>query len=109
MFWTVTRTILEGCGQAGKLFFFTLLFALPLGLVIAFGSMSKWAPFSRLAKSSPGLAAFRPISALTNIIVWIIRGTPLMLQLIIIYYGPGLWFGQNIWGAKRLLPAPWPS
>ena len=65
--------------------------------------MSKWAPFSRLAKSSPGLAAFRPISALTNIIVWIIRGTPLMLQLIIIYYGPGLWFGQNIWGAKRLL------
>ena len=103
MFWTVTMSLLAGLGTAAKLFALTLLFALPLGLVIAFGSMSKWAPFSRLAKSSPGLAAFRPISALTNIIVWIIRGTPLMLQLIIIYYGPGLWFGQNIWGAKRLL------
>ena len=98
MFWTVTMSLLAGLGTAAKLFALTLLFALPLGLVIAFGSMSKWAPFSRLAKSSPGLAAFRPISALTNIIV-----TPLMLQLIIIYYGPGLWFGQNIWGAKRLL------
>ena len=96
MFWTVTMSLLAGLGTAAKLFALTLLFALPLGLVIAFGSMSKWAPFSRLA-------AFRPISALTNIIVWIIRGTPLMLQLIIIYYGPGLWFGQNIWGAKRLL------
>ena len=103
MFWTVTMSLLAGLGTAAKLFALTLLFALPLGLVIAFGSMSKWAPFSRLARTSPGLAAFRPISALTNIIVWIIRGTPLMLQLIIIYYGPGLWFGQNIWGAKRLL------
>ena len=98
MFWTVTMSLLAGLGTAAKLFALTLLFALPLGLVIAFGSMSKWAPFSRLAKSSPGLAAFRPISALTNIIVWIIRGTPLMLQLIIIYYGPGLWLDSNIWG-----------
>ena len=86
MFWTVTMSLLAGLGTAAKLFALTLLFALPLGLVIAFGSMSKWAPFSRLAKSSPGLAAFRPISALTNIIVWIIRGTPLMLQLFFFYF-----------------------
>ena len=98
MFWTVTMSLLAGLGTAAKLFALTLLFALPLGLVIAFGSMSKWAPFSRLAKSSPGLAAFRPISALTNIIVWIIRGTPLMLQLVIIFYGPGKWFDFNLWG-----------
>ena len=106
MFWTVTRTILEGCGQAGKLFFFTLLFALPLGLVIAFGSMSKWRPFRvtgrlqplcRLGTRFPKLAAWRPVSMLTDVFVWIIRGTPLMLQLIIIFYTPGKLLPQNPW------------
>ena len=108
MFWTVTLSILQGCGEAAKLFFLTLLFALPLGLVVAFGSMNKWAPFRFLlrGKGTPGgarraLAAFRPISALTNLIVWIIRGTPLILQLIIIFYGPGTWFGTNPWNAFR--------
>ena len=82
MFWTVTQSLISGLGTATQLFALTLLFGLPLGLVIAFGSMSKW----------------RPLKAVVDVIVWIIRGTPLMLQLIIIYYGPGLWFGQNIWG-----------
>ena len=108
MFWTVTLSILQGCGQAAKLFFLTLLFALPLGLVVAFGSMSKWAPFQYLAyrqKETAGftrwLSQLRPVSALTNVIVWIIRGTPLILQLIIIFYGPGTWFGTNPWNAFR--------
>ncbi|NLO47232.1 MAG: amino acid ABC transporter permease [Clostridiales bacterium] len=57
-----------------KLFALTLLFSLPLGLVIAFGSMSR----------------FRPLRWLVRTFVWIIRGTPLMLQLIIIFFGPGL-------------------
>ena len=57
-----------------KLFILTLLFALPLGMLIAFGSMSR----------------FRPLKWLMRTFVWIIRGTPLMLQLIIIFYGPGL-------------------
>lgn len=82
MFWTVTQSLISGLGTATQLFALTLLFGLPLGLVIAFGSMSKW----------------RPIKAVVDVIVWIIRGTPLMLQLIIIYYGPGLWLDQNIWG-----------
>ena len=106
MFWTVTLSILQGCGEAAKLFFLTLLFALPLGLVVAFGSMNKWAPFRFLlrGKGASGgalraLAAFRPISALTNLIVWVIRGTPLILQLIIIFYGPGMWFKANPWNA----------
>ena len=43
----------------------------------------------------------RPLSALTNVIVWVIRGTPLILQLIIIFYGPGTWFGTNPWNAFR--------
>lgn len=87
MFWTVTLSLLKGLGMASRLFFLTLLFALPLGLIISFGSMSK----------------FKPLSTLTNVLVWIVRGTPLMLQLIIIYYGPGLWFGTNVWGPNRLL------
>ena len=82
MFLTVTLSLIEGLGTALELFLLTLLFALPLGLVIAFGSMSK----------------LRLISGVTNVIVWIIRGTPLMLQLIIIFYGPGMWFDNNIWG-----------
>ena len=79
---TVTQSLISGLGTATQLFALTLLFGLPLGLVIAFGSMSKW----------------RPLKAVVDVIVWIIRGTPLMLQLIIIYYGPGLWLDQNIWG-----------
>lgn len=86
MFWTVTLSLLNGLGQAVKLFGLTLLFSLPFGLVIAFGMMSK----SKL------------LSWFSNIMVWIIRGTPLMLQLIIIYYGPGLWFDNNIWGSGRM-------
>ena len=100
MFWSVTISLIEGLGVSIELFFLTLLFSLPLGLLIAFGSMSKWAPFRRLAKRFPRLtklAGFRPISAATDVLVWIIRGTPLMLQLIIIFYGPGMWFDNNIW------------
>ena len=103
MFWTVTLSLLEGMATATELFALTLLFSLPLGLVIAFGSMSKWAPFSGFRRYDGWLNRFRPISAFTNLVVWIIRGTPLMLQLIIIYYGPGLWLGQNIWGPNRML------
>lgn len=74
MFWQVTKDLLEGFGTTLQLFGMTLLFALPLGLIISFGSMSK----------------FRPIKWFVKTFVWIIRGTPLMLQMIIIYYGPGL-------------------
>lgn len=117
MFWTVTKALLSGLSTAVELFGLTLLFSLPLGLVIAFGSMSKWTPFRFILRWLPSsenkrnlwqrflylLSVWRPISWFTNILVWIIRGTPLMLQLIIIYYGPGLWFDHNIWGAERML------
>ena len=65
-----------------ELFLLTLAGAIPLGLIVAFGSMSK----------------FKPLKIVVRFIVWIVRGTPLMLQLIVIYYGPGLLFHQNIWG-----------
>ena len=76
MFMPVTIQLLAGFWESLKVFALTLLFSLPLGLVISFGSMSK----------------FRPLKALVKGFVWIIRGTPLMLQLIIIFYGPGLLF-----------------
>jgi len=77
MFLPVTLQLLEGFSESLKVFCLTLLFSLPLGLIISFGSMSK----------------FLPLRLLVRGIVWIIRGTPLMLQLIIIFYGPGLMFG----------------
>lgn len=77
----VFQALNVGFLQTLKLFFVTLLGALPLGLVISFGSMSR----------------FKLISYFTKIIVWIIRGTPLMIQLLIIYFLPGL-MGHNIWG-----------
>ena len=76
MFLPVTLQLLAGFGESLKIFLLTLLFALPLGLVICFGSMSRFSPMRKLIRC----------------FVWIIRGTPLMLQLIIIFYGPGLMF-----------------
>lgn len=106
MFWEVTLALLKGFGTAAELFGLTLVFALPLGLLIAFGSMSKWRPFRFLlnakkkAEWKKRLAGFRPIKLIVDVIVWIIRGTPLMLQLMIIYFGPGLVWDNNIWGSS---------
>ena len=79
MFLPVTLQLLSGFVETLKVFVLSLLFSLPLGLVVAFGSMSR----------------FRLLKYLTRGFVWIIRGTPLMLQLIIIFYGPGLIFGMS--------------
>lgn len=79
MFTQVTMALLEGFGESLKVFGLTLLFSIPLGLVICFGSMSR----------------FSPLKVLCRGLVWVIRGTPLMLQLIVIFYGPGLLFGMK--------------
>ena len=78
----VVRALNVGFIQTLKLFFVTLIGAFPLGLIIAFGSMSR----------------FKPLSYFTKLIVWIIRGTPLMIQLLIVYYFPGLVLKNPIWG-----------
>ena len=106
---TVISALNEGFAQTLKLFFVTLVGALPLGLLISFGSMSTWAPFRRIALSTIGqrrpgrfarfLVNFRPVSLLVRLIVWVVRGTPLMLQLLVIYYFPGLVWKNNIWGS----------
>ncbi len=71
--------LLEGFGMNCLLFVLTLLMAIPLGLIITFGSMSK----------------FKPLRYLVKTFVWIIRGSPLMLQLFIVLYAPGLFFGVS--------------
>ncbi|MCI8688037.1 MAG: amino acid ABC transporter permease [Lawsonibacter sp.] len=76
-FGAVTATLMTGMAVTLKLFFLTLLIALPLGLVISMGSMSRFPPLRWLVKT----------------VVWIVRGSPLMIQIMIIFYGPGLIFG----------------
>ena len=78
----VLKSLNIGFLQTLKLFMVTLIGAFPLGLVIAFGAMSR----------------FKPVSIITKLIVWIVRGTPLMIQLLIIYYFPGLVLRNPIWG-----------
>lgn len=80
---TVFGALNEGFLQTLKLFFVTLLGAIPLGLIISFGSMSK----------------FKPLSGFVKTVVWIVRGSPLMIQLLIIYYFPGLVLNKPIWGS----------
>ena len=82
MFQTVVLSLTEGFGKTLEIFALTLLGAIPLGLIIALGSMSR----------------FKIVRWPVKLIIWIVRGTPLMLQLLIIYYGPGLILGNNWWG-----------
>ena len=78
----VLNSLNIGFLQTLKLFFVTLLGAIPLGLIICFGSISR----------------FKPLSYFTKLVVWVVRGTPLMIQLLIIYYFPGLVLHNAIWG-----------
>lgn len=71
--------------QTLKLFLITLAGSIPLGLIISFGSMSR----------------FKPISAFSKTLVWVVRGTPLMIQLLIVYYFPGLVLHNPIWGGDE--------
>lgn len=88
IFWKVTLDLLQAFGSSLQIFFVTLCGAIPLGLIIAFGSMTK----------------IKPISCVTRFFVWIIRGTPLLLQLLIVFHGPGLLFGSfPLTGQSRVL------
>ena len=78
-FLSVTLQLLQGFWETLKVFGLTLVFSVPLGLVVCFGSMSR----------------IKPLRWLVRGFIWIIRGTPLMLQLMVIFYGPGLMFGMR--------------
>ncbi len=79
-FLEVTKQLLVGFGKTVELFALTLVLSLPLGLIISFGSMTK----------------FKPLQILTKVFVWIMRGTPLMLQIFIVFYLPGLLWGVSL-------------
>ena len=79
-FLEVTANLFDGFKISLMIFAVTLLCGAPLGLPIAFCSMSK----------------FKPVKAISKVIVWIVRGIPLMLQIFIIYYVPGLLFDTPI-------------
>ena len=136
-FQTVISALNEGFLQTLKLFFVTLVGSMPLGLIICFGSMNRWAPLGAIgrrklalsqrvarmldeggelvldgqqltedkaralvkssARWSKVLLELRPVSLLCRFVVWVIRGTPLMLQLYIIFYIPGYIFPNNPW------------
>lgn len=87
--WEVTLALFDGFKMTLWLFALTLLFALPIGLLISFCSMSK----------------FKPLSIITKIFVWIVRGTPLMLQILVVFFIPGILFGAPIFASNRFLAA----
>ena len=93
MFEMVMITLFNGFAVTLELFALTLLFAIPLGLIICFGSMSK----------------IKPLKAIVKIFVWIIRGTPLMLQIIIFFYGPGLLANAAAKSASDFFLVEWVS
>ena len=72
----VTQSLFEGFGTTLLIFFVSLALSVPLGIPIALCSLSK----------------YKLVSYISRGFVWIIRGTPLMLQIIVVFYGPGLWF-----------------
>lgn len=116
-FQTVLSALNSGFLKTLQLFFITLIGALPLGLIISFGSMSRLAPLSRPVhwylrrnKREPGkiaklLIAFQPIRLVCRLMVWIIRGTPLVLQIIALFYVPGIqkWFNWPSGEAGRMM------
>lgn len=98
-FRTVLNALNSGFLVTLELFCVTLLGALPLGLIISFGSMSRFRPFGWLASQfgltpkgrvAKAICSFRPIRLVTRLVVWLVRGTPLVLQIIILFYVPGM-------------------
>ena len=85
-FWGMAQQVLSGTGATLLIFFSTVIFSMPLGLLVAFGRMSK----------------FRPLSILVKGFISILRGTPLMLQLIVWFYGPYYLFGMQLSSGWRL-------
>ena len=120
-FQTVLAALNSGFLKTLQLFFITLIGAIPLGLVVAFGSMNRWAPFAGTAHwylrrqgREPGrvinwitraLIAFRPIRLVCRLVVWVIRGTPLVLQIIALFYVPGIqrWFNWPSGESGRMM------
>lgn len=113
---SIIQQLLVGLWAAVQLFALTLVFSLPLGLLVALGRMSSWAPLRQLgagaeaAGRAPGrvtraLRNFRPVQLLVKFCISVLRGTPLMLQMMVVYFGPYYVFHVSLSGYSRLLAA----
>ena len=104
----IFQKLAEGFLTTLLIFALTLVFSLPMGLLVYFGRSSKWAPMAFLCKRdrSPGkikcaVAEFKPISSIFRLFISILRGTPLMLQLLVVFYAPFYLFGIKLNTAWR--------
>ncbi|MBP0990791.1 MAG: amino acid ABC transporter permease [Oscillospiraceae bacterium] len=102
-FGVMLSQLLSGLGQTCLIFALTLIFSLPLGLAVCAGRMSKFAPFGKLVKNKKDCPKFlkalgeaKPIRAIFSFFIAILRGTPLMLQLLVVCYGPYYLFKVNL-------------
>lgn len=99
--------LFQGLGNTVLLFVLTLLFSLPLGLIVTFGRMSKWAPFHKLKDNPSGflslLSQFKPIQMIFRFFISILRGTPLMLQIIVVFFGPYYAFNMKLAASYRMV------
>lgn len=86
---TMVQEMAAGMLISIKIFVCTLVFSLPLGMILCFGRMAKW----------------QPLRVLTKLYISVMRGTPLMLQLLVVYFGPFFLFGIKITSAYRLTAA----
>lgn len=118
-FSNVVVQLLQGLGNTLVLFCMTLVFSLPLGLLVTFGRMSRWAPFrhlgdekekTRLMAGQSGvnpvvllLRRFKPVQLVVKFFISILRGTPLMLQVIVVFFGPYYVFGMKLSAGYRII------
>ncbi len=100
-FLSTVQQVLSGVGSTLLIFFSTLIFSLPLGLLVAWGRMNKWAPF-RAVSPEGVLGRFKPVQLIIKFFISILRGTPLMLQLIVWFYGPYYLFGVRLSASWRV-------
>jgi len=112
--------LLQGLGNTLLLFCLTLVISLPLGMLVTFGRMSRWAPFRRLGAQEERLCAaagkpvrinpavsllhrFKPIQLIVKFLISILRGTPLMLQIIVVFFGPYYLFQMKLSASYRII------
>jgi len=119
-FTNLVLQLLQGLGNTLLLFCLTLILSLPLGMLVTFGRMSRWAPFRRLGKQGERLRAaegspvrvslavsllrrFKPIQLIVKFLISILRGTPLMLQIIVAFFGPYYLFHMKLSASYRII------
>lgn len=109
---SLVAQLASGMGRSLMIFVLTLVFSLPLGLLVAFGRMSRWAPFHALGTDASGaertgfrrgLSRFKPVQFIFKVFIAILRGTPLMLQLFVVFYAPYYLFGVKLAASYRFV------